>query len=247
MKKKHWMHALVMLCGIAACTPTSTPPPTVPGPTPVHILDPLMNEILNLGQHTLEFDSTAQWGIDFFEVSVNGTILASVPPISSGSCGAGCGQAYYGEYVWTPPSAGHFTISVTAFGNGQWGAPGMVEVTVAEEFLSQSSPLPIKPTSTPTAWISGKVMVLAKQNSNCREGGGVQYRIQAVLMKGELAEAVAISGDSLYLKVIPPQAKVKCWIAIERLDIIEGNVNLLPLEGFPAVPQEETATPTRRA
>jgi hypothetical protein len=239
MNKKHWIPALVMLCGIAACNPT--PSPTVPGPTPVHILEPLMNAVLNLGPHTIKFDSTSQWGIDYFEVSVNGTVLASVAPLLTGSCGGGCGHAFYSEYVWTPPSSGHFTISVAAFGSAQWGTPGTVHVVVGEITIGQSSPLSLQPTSTPGVGVSGNVMVAAKQDSNCREGGGEPYRILVVLKKGEAVEAVALSEDGFFLKVIPPKAKVKCWVAIELLEVLEGDIQLLPREGFPLLPPPEPA------
>jgi hypothetical protein len=237
MKKTSRLFPLLLFIGLAAC---ATPTPG-PGPTHTDILDPLMNQEIPLAPYTIKFDSTALMGIDYFQVSVNGAVLAAPPPISTGSCGSGCGHAFYSEYIWVPPSTGHFTISVRAFGNGQWGEPGVVAVDVMDNIFAQSTPPGLG--SVPTKWMSGRVKVAPKQNSNCREGGGEGYRILAVLMKGESAEAVALSEDGLYVKVIPPEADLQCWIAIGLLDIIEGDFKSLPFEGFPALPPEEPKPP----
>jgi hypothetical protein len=237
VKTKYRMLTLLMLCALAAC---ATPTPG-PGPTQTHILDPLMNQEIPLAPHTIKFDSTAQMGIDTFEVSANGAVLASVAPLSTGSCGAGCGHAFYSEYIWTPPSTGHFTISIRAFGNGQWGEPGVVEVDVKEYGIAQSTPPQLEPASTKWTW--SKVRVATRQNSNCREGGGEGYRILVVLMKGEQAEAVAVSEDNLYVKVVPLKSELQCWIAAGLLDVIEGDLKTLPFEGFPPLPPEEPIEP----
>ena len=248
MKRKWWITAIVIFFSTSACDPFPTLPPPGPGPTQTHILDPQMNKVLYFAPYTLKFDSTAQMGIDSFEVSVNGAVVGSVPPLSSGSCGAGCGHSFYGEYVWTPPATGHFTISIRAFGNSQWGEPGAVEVTVIEDIAALASPPKLKPTVTPTAWFKAKVMVAVKQNSNCREGGGEDYRILAVLLKGEQAEAVARSEDGFYLQIIPEKkAEINCWIALELLEFLEGDVTRLPFAGFPPLaPEPEPTKPAGR-
>jgi hypothetical protein len=246
-RKKHIMKmkcrwlTLLLFGGLAACVPV-TPTPG-PGPTKTDILDPRMGQVLPLSPYTVAFESTALMGIDYFEVSVDGTSAATVAPISIGSCGAGCGTAFNGEYVWTPPSTGHFTISVAAFGNGQWGEPGTVEVEVAEYAAAQDTPPLLNPPPTPTGGFSGKVMVAARQNCNCREGGGQGYRILAVLMQGEQAEAVAVSEDGQYVKVAPPNAGLQCWIAGGLLELVEGNLGSLPFEGFPSLPPGEPGQP----
>jgi len=236
--KYRWL-TLMMFSSLAAC---ATPTPG-PGPTQTDILDPQMNQVLSLAAYTITFESTALMGIDYFEVSVDNTVVATVPPLSMGSCGAGCGHAFYAEYLWTPPSIGHFSISIRAFGNGQWGEPGTVEVDVIETLAARSTPPMLKSTPTPAAGLSVKVMVAARKNSNCREGGGEDYRVLAVLMQGESAEAVAISEDGLYVKVTPPKADLRCWIASGLLDVVEGDLASLPFEGFPPLPPDEPDPP----
>ena len=238
--KSRWL-TLMLFGGLAACVP-ATPTPG-PGPTQTNILDPQTNQVLSLAPYTVAFESTALMGIDYFEVSVDGTAVATVAPLSTGSCGAGCGTAFYGEYVWTPPSVGHYTISVAAFGNGQWGEPGTVEVDVAEYAAAQSTPPALKPPPTPTGGFSGKVMVSARVNCNCREGGGERYRILAVLMQGEQAEAVAVSEDGQYVKAALLKADLQCWIAGGLLEVVEGDLEMLPFEGFPPLPPEEPGKP----
>ena len=72
------------------------------------------------------------------------------------------------------------------------------------------------------------------------------YHVLAVLKKGELAEAIAVSEDGFYLKVIPElKAEIKCWIAIELLEILEGDITQLPFEGFPPLAPEPK--PTKKA
>jgi hypothetical protein len=244
MMTKCWAAAGFIFFGVAACNPTSTPPPAGAGPTQTQILDPVMNQVLRLEPYTIQFDSTAQMGIESFEVAVNGSVFGSVAPLSSGSCGAGCGHSFFGEFVWNPPSTGHFILSVRAYGSGQWGEPGVVEVDVMEDTAAKASPPKLKSTSTPKVGLSDKVMVQTKENSNCREGGGENYRILAVVMKGEPAEAIAISEDGVYVKVVPQKIQVKCWIAIGLLEVLSGDPGLLPIEPFPPLPPEsEPAKP----
>jgi hypothetical protein len=235
MKTTRWIlpFLLFVLCG--ACNPTVTPSPENPGPTQVRILEPEMNAVLGLGPQLLEFDSTALLGIDTFRILVNGETEASVAPTSVGSCGSGCGHSFYGEYIWTPDSTGVFTISISAHGNGVWGEAGEVQVTVVQGVAEMSTP----PSLQPTPADDGKAKVSGKQNSNCRDGGGVEYRVLAVLMQGETADAVAVSGDGLYVKVIPPGADVKCWIFADLLEFVAGRPQSLPVEPFAPAPAEE--------
>ena len=242
MKLKIWIiaHILFMML-LASCGPTSTPTPTpVPGPSQVSILAPASGSILPLAPVDIKFEGTSFVGITEFEIRINGGGEALVPPSSSGSCGSGCGMKFFGEYLWTPPGVGDYTIGLRALSNGQYSPSTEIEITIENVVSDEAEPLPIKPTPTSTAVSQikpEKVMVVGLKNGNCREGGGSQYNEVDALMKDQTAEAVAQSEDGLYVKIIGPNWKVECWVWIELVKVEQGELKSLPVQLYPLAPE----------
>ena len=253
MKLKTWIIAYVLFVLLfASCGPTSTPTPTpVPGPNQVSILAPASGSILPLAPVNIEFEGASFSGITEFEVRVDGSLQATVPPSSSGSCGANCGTKFFGEYLWTPPGTGIYTIALRARGNGQFSSSTEIEITIENVVIEKATPLPLLPTPTATPLpikIPEKVVVVGLKNGNCREGGGNQYEIVDALMKDQSAEAVAISEDGFYLKIIGPIWKVECWVWIDLVRVEQGDLKSLPVQPYPPAPENpEPAQPQPKA
>lgn len=240
---------------ISACGPQSTPTPN-PGPSQVWIISPPSGAILPLQPVVLTFEGASFYGITEFEIQVDGNFESTVVPSGSGSCGPNCGDKFWGEYSWSPLNYGTYTIAIRAFGNGQFSPSTEIEITIAKGELGQASSLEaeeitpvipvIKPTPTPTLMIkSEKVFVIGLKNGNCRKGGGNQYAIVDTLMQDEVAEAVAMSEDGYYVKIVGPAWQVECWIWIELIDVKSGELKNLVLEPYPAVSEPQSGAPNR--
>ena len=251
MKLKTWIIAFVLfIVWLAACAPTLTPvPPTptpVPGPSQVSILAPASGSTLPLAPVNIEFEGASFSGIAEFEISVDGGVEATVPPLGSSSCGANCGTKFFGEFLWSPPGVGVYTIALRAIGNGQFSPSTETEITIANETLEEAAPLPqlVTPTSTPIPLIDPeKVFVVGLKNGNCREGGGNQYKIVDALMQDQSAEAIAMSEDGFYVKIIGPNWKVECWVWIELVNVEQGDLKSLSVQLYPPAPDPAQPQP----
>ena len=111
----------------ASILPTPSPPL---GPSQAWVDAPLHNSNLPLLPYNLVFHGASFVGITEFEVQINGVVLATIPPTSSGSGGAEFGTLFLGEHLWTPPAPGTYLIAVRAMGNGQYSPLAQVQVTV---------------------------------------------------------------------------------------------------------------------
>ena len=230
---------------LTACVKPTTPtPPTPtpePGPSQVWITAPASGAILPLAPVDIKFEGASFTGITEFELRVDGAVQATVSPSGSGSCGANCGTKFFGEYLWTPPDTGDYTIAVRALGNGQYSPVAEIEITIENVTLAEEPPPPLlsTPTSTPLPLLPlepEKVLVVGLKNGNCREGGGNQYNEVDALMKDQTAEAVAQSEDGLYLKIIGPNWKVECWVWIDLVRVEQGDLKALPVQPYPPAP-----------
>ena len=260
MKLKTWFVAIVLFVMLfTACAPTETPAPPTPTPEPgpgqVSILAPASGSTHPLTPVDIEFEGASFTGIDEFEIRVDGAVEATVSPSGSSSCGANCGTKFFGEYLWSPPGVGVYTIALRAIGNGQYSLSDEIEITIANETLEEAAPTLalLKPTSTPIPLIEPeKVLVVGLKNSNCREGGSNLYEIVDALMQDQSAEAVAMSEDGFYVKIIGPNWKVECWVWIELVNVEEGDLKSLPVQPYPpepnpAQPQPEAPNPAPSA
>jgi hypothetical protein len=235
---------------LMACAPTETPePPTPtpePGPSQVSILAPVSGSTHPLAPVNIEFEGASFTGIAEFEISVDGGIEATVPPSGSSSCGSNCGTKFFGEFLWSPPDVGIYTIAVRALGNGQFSPSAEIEITIANETVAEAAPpLPLlTPTPTQIPLIEPeKVLVVGLKNGNCREGGGIQYEIVDALMQDQSAEAIAMSEDGLNVKIIGPNWKVECWVWVELVNVEQGDLKSLPVDPYPPAPDPAQSQP----
>lgn len=250
---------LFVLLG-TACGPTPVPPTPTPemGPSQVWIITPASGAILPVAPVGLKFEAASFVGVTEFEIKVNGSVEADVAPSGSGSCGANCGMKFFGEYLWTPPGAGTYAITLRAQGNGQYSPPDEIEITIKNTVIVEAAKEPpaiLTPTVAPLpdVTIPEKVVVIGLKNGNCRKGGGNQYDIVDTLMKDQSAEAVALSEDGFYIKIVGPYLKVECWVWIELVNVEQGDIKSLPVHAYPPPPEqpqpavtEPTSTPVGR-
>jgi hypothetical protein len=151
---------------IAAC---DKPAPVRPTPPFNHtwIDAPLHGSTLPLGMHTIAYHAAGDPGIESFEVRVDGVLIDTAAPLSTGSGGSQYGTLFYGENPWTPNAPGTYLISVRSKSSGgPFGSPAQSQVTVESDLQLQASTPPalvtatqlgdlqlefITPTTTPTA------------------------------------------------------------------------------------------------
>ena len=245
MKLKTWIAMFVLfIFFLAACKQPQTPaPPTatpLPGPGQATILAPASGSILPLAPVNIEFEGSSFSGVDDFEIRVDGSVQATVSPSGSSSCGSNCGMNFFGEYLWTPPDTGQYTITVRALGNGQYGPADEIEITIENVTVEEEPPAPalLTPTPTPLPQIEPeKVTVVGIKNGNCREGGGNEYKIVDALLENQSAEAVAMSEDGFYVKIIGPVWYAECWVWIELVRAEQGDLTTLSVQPYPPAPE----------
>jgi hypothetical protein len=116
-------------------------------PTPPAIVDtwidaPEDGSTIQLAPYSIVFHSASVMGMDEFEVSINGTLLASVPPKTTGSSGSQ-GTLFMSDYEWHPPDPGIYEIVIQPKDqNGGYGPSAQVQVTVMGAF-TQAEDAPI--------------------------------------------------------------------------------------------------------
>ena len=118
---------------LAACEQpvrATTLPISQPGPSQTWIDAPLNNSILPLIPYTIVFHGASFVGVTEFEIQINGAVVATVPPLATGSGGSQYGTLFMAEYNWNPSAPGTYLIKVQAKGNGQFSPPDQVQVTI---------------------------------------------------------------------------------------------------------------------
>ncbi len=244
MKLIRWIAVFVLFSLLgAACNMPVTPTPEA-GPSQIWITSPGSGAVLPLAPVNLTFEGASFVGITEFEIKIDGNPEANISPSSSGSCGANCGTKFFGEYLWTPPGIGEYTIALRAFG-GEAYSPS-VEITVKIQNVvaaEEGENIPLLVTAIPTlplipdAAEPEKVVVIGLQNGNCRQGGSTHYPVVDTLMKDQSAEAVARSEDGYYVKIISPRVNAECWIWLELVRVEQGDVDQLPTDSYPFLPE----------
>lgn len=235
----------VSLCSLlllgAACAPQGKGTPA-PAPVQVQIDAPNAGAVLPLAPVTIQFEGTSLGSVSEFELSINGTLEANVPPSETGSCGSGCGTRFYGGYSWNPPEPGVFTISLRAYGNGEYSPVVEIEITITEQENFAIQPSSGTPTALPD--VPSQVMIAGLREVNCREGGGIPYPIMDTLLEGQPVEAIARSLDGLYLQIIGPKSMLKCWVWRDFVEFEQGDIEQLPVAYFPQLSVETVQEPT---
>lgn len=232
MKAKVWM-IIVGLFSIvaAACNQPERAtvfPSPAPGPSQTWIDDPLPNSNLPLLPYKIVFHGASFVGVTEFELQINGVVIATVPPVSSGSGGPQYGTMFLGEYTWNPPAPGTYLIRVRAKGNGQFSPPDQVQVTVGG---GKDTPLPLEPVPTPT-----NTLVAARQctftasiSLFCYLGPGTHYQKVDTFDPGQSAPIVGQSPDSSFWYVLGPRSGLECAVpTTPRMGEADGDCDELP-------------------
>lgn len=227
-------------------TPTPAPPSA---PQQTWVDAPLPNAVLPLLPYKLVFHSASHFGVDEFEVKVNGVVEATTPPSSQIGEGGSAGTLFYGEYLWTPLAPGFYLIAVRALANGESSVPAEVQVTVVGPQAEMSTPLPLAPTPTFTATgiptsppeEPAGCTLTALVNLFCRPGPG--YEPIDSFKPGQFAEVIGVSADGFYLFVNGPNFGQWCTVP-RRSDYVE--VQGLGCETLPilTLPPTPVSTPT---
>lgn len=149
MSPKRLVLGIVLASLLAGCT---QPTPAQPTPPPIYawIDAPLPNATIPLAPATISFHGASPYGIELFQVRVNGQLIDTVAPETTGSGGSQYGTLFFADTEWSPPNAGTYLIWVRAqAGGGAFGTPVEVEVTVGSVGQAQVASPPALSTAPP--------------------------------------------------------------------------------------------------
>lgn len=244
MKMNTWITLALIGLIVTACnlpednSPTAAPP-LIPNQTWIDA--PLPNSTLQLLPYKLVFHAASHFGVDEFEVQVNGVPAAAISPASQIGEGGSQGTLFYGEHLWTPPAPGSYLIAVRPKSQGQYGPTAEVQVTVVGLQAELSTPLPLAPTptSTPTL-VDLTCNVTSLVNLFCRPGPG--YEPIDEFVPGQSAEAIGFSPDGFYVFVNGPNLGKTCTVPMDTklVEVSGGGCESLPKLVLPPTP---TSTP----
>ncbi len=199
----------------------------LPGPNQTWIDAPLPNSTLPLLPYNLIFHGASFVGVTEFEVKINGSLVVTVPPISSGSGGPNYGTLFLGEYLWSPSSPGIYIISIRAKGNGQFSSPDQVQITITG---GKEKELPLEPIPTPTETLIElrQCTYIAIIKHFCRLGPGTGYEGVDTFVPGQSAPVVGQSTDGFFWYVTGPNYGELCTVPMaEQFGETEGDCDQL--------------------
>ena len=226
---------------ITACEkpfPTLVVPTDPPGPSQTWIDAPLPNATLSLKPYTLVFHGASFVGIDEFEIEINGSVEASVPPLSTGSGGSQYGTMFMSEYSWDPPAKGTYLIQIRSKGNGSYSPPAQVQVTVGgSDFDKDENTPPIKEVEECT--------YTASINHFCRRGPGSGFTEIDNFVPEQSAPVIGQSPDGFFWYVIGPNYGEVCTVPVDDgFGVVFGDCEILP--AFTPIPEESRSGCTVR-
>ncbi len=237
MIKRKWLFLALLFLVITACECTSNDPiALVPTPRPKQpwIDSPLPNSIIPLHPFKIIFHGASDVEITEFEISVNGNLIASEPPISTDPNET----LFFGEYLWVPPAPGIYTIVVRAFEEEQVSYPAKVQITVIG-YDEVATPLPTEVIEE----VQGCVF-RALVNLYCRLGPGTEYIDIGFFFPDEAVPVIGRTADDIYWYVIAPDTGNECTVP-NNIDygVVEGECSAMPIV-IPVPLPTLTPTPT---
>ena len=253
---------LALFCiAIAACNKPDPVRPT-PSPNQTWIDAPLHGSTLPIAPYSIVFHAASPSGIDTFEVQIDGVVLDTVAPMSTGSGGSNYGTLFHSESTWTPAAPGTYLISVRSkSSSGPFSSPALAQVTVVSDLeLQASTPpavltlpategLPVftppptpTPAPTPTA-TPGECIYTALANLYCRTGPGSSlYPAVDSLVPGQSSHVLGLSPDGFFAQIEGVNNLLACYVPLgERYGILEGACGDLPT--LIPLPMPPTETP----
>ncbi len=260
MNSKLWLILVLFCIAIAACNKPDPVRPT-PSPNQTWIDAPLHGSTLPIAPYSIVFHAASPSGIDTFEVQIDGVVLDTVAPMSTGSGGSNYGTLFHSESTWTPAAPGTYLISVRSKSNsGPFSSPALAQVTVVSDLeLQASTPpavltlpategLPVftapptpTPAPTPTA-TPGECIYTALANLYCRTGPGSSlYPAVDSLVPGQSSHVLGLSPDGFFAQIEGVNNLLACYVPLgERYGILEGACGDLPTLIPPPMPPTET-------
>jgi hypothetical protein len=156
MKIKLWVMLGIVGFVLVACEfPEKTAPTSTPAlQTYLWIDAPLDGSSIPLEPYKIVMHGSIT-NLHQYEISINGIVDGNALPLQNDP--GNTNWITYGEYLWTPPAPGHYTISVMIVGASgdaaNWsGTPAQARVWVmgaAADVASDDQPIPELPTATP--------------------------------------------------------------------------------------------------
>ncbi len=260
MNSKLWLILVLFCIAIAACNKPDPVRPT-PSPNQTWIDAPLHGSTLPIAPYSIVFHAASPSGIDTFEVQIDGVVLDTVAPMSTGSGGSNYGTLFHSESTWTPAAPGTYLISVRSkSSSGPFSSPALAQVTVVSDLeLQASTPpavltlpategLPVftppptpTPAPTPTA-TPGECIYTALANLYCRTGPGSSlYPAVDSLVPGQSSHVLGLSPDGFFAQIEGVNNLLACYVPLgERYGILEGACGDLPTLIPPPLPPTET-------
>lgn len=260
MNSKLWLILVLFCIAIAACNKPDPVRPT-PSPNQTWIDAPLHGSTLPIAPYSIVFHAASPSGIDTFEVQIDGVVLDTVAPMSTGSGGSNYGTLFHSESTWTPAAPGTYLISVRSkSSSGPFSSPALAQVTVVSDLeLQVSTPpamltlpategLPVftapptpTPAPTPTA-TPGECIYTALANLYCRTGpGNSLYPAVDSLVPGQSSHVLGLSPDGFFAQIEGVNNLLACYVPLgERYGILEGACGDLLTLIPPPMPPTET-------
>jgi hypothetical protein len=125
--------------------------------------------------------------------------------------------------------------------------PSPVSASETSTSTSTSTPtLTPTPTASPTPTPLPRIVVVATQNLNCRQGTSNQFKTLHILMKGEFANVTAVNPDHTWAYLEIPGKNLYCWAWRGGLKENQGSADDAPTREDPPTPTPTfttTATP----
>lgn len=241
---------LVFLCiGLTSCDKPIPVRPT-PSPNQTWIDAPLHGSTLPIAPYSIVFHAASPSGIDTFEVQIDGVVLDTVAPMSTGSGGSNYGTLFHSESTWTPAAPGTYLISVRSkSSSGPFSSPALAQVTVVNNLEIQAvtpqamvTPpgLEAVPVFTPTATFT-PTPVQVEEGVPDPEFSSAEFYYRGSCSPKQLTIEVSIQDPSVYSVVLFHRLKgtdsgeTTAWT----------NVPMTPLGGgyFNRMLQSETEIP----
>jgi hypothetical protein len=148
MNSKLRIILILVSMGIVSCNKSVPVRPTPPF-NQTWIDAPLHESTLPLGTHTIAYHAAGDPGIEAFEVRVDGVVIDTIAPLTTGPGGTPMGTLFYGESSWTPSGPGTYLVAVRSRNSGgPFGAPVQVQVTVESDVQLQVVTPPALVTAT---------------------------------------------------------------------------------------------------
>lgn len=162
-----------------------------------------------------------------------------------------CSQAGQGEPELSAEERDQTAVAETAVVAQSVGTLVAATLDDACRLTLQAFEATLRAEPTPTATLEATItltpnpdppMVSVSEGTNCRTGPGIEFEIVGMLMVGEQAEVVGVSGNGEYWVIMLPPEASECWIT-GYYATVTGDTSDLPIR-TPLSNTTPTSSPT---